>query len=375
MKLKHLLYISLAVLLLVQARVYPQFSFQLLTEQEYNSNPFRSRIPESNFISAYDLTLQYEPGNMGIMYNGTLINFNSSADRNFFWHMAGIWSSFDSSAVSFSFEQRINLPAYSYFDYFELALNYEHRLMFLGVNVNIYPSITYSSYKNISILDNVKSTLSLSLNKSFETKTTLILGGAVNHKIYTQPNKTDMVQIVNDSNQVINTLIEGQNATTLTQLTSFGRIAQSVTSTTGVAFQFTNRKILNGLASSIKELNLTYGDESEIFDDPVNYEGNSFLVEVTQILFDDLQIKLGYSSSRKAFPSQGVYDVGNTYYTGTERVDSQNIYSVSAKKSFSLSASLDLELGLKYYYMKNSSNSYLYKYNSNALNFNVNLSF
>lgn len=375
MKLKTLLYTTYIFLLLLQIPSYSQFSLQLASEHEYNNNPFRSRIPERNFISAYDLTLQYEYKNLGVLYNGTSVSFSSSRDRNFFHHMGGIWAGFDSSAVSLSFEQRINNPLYSYFDYNQFDLNYEHHLTLWGVTAAIYPSVSYISYKNISILDNVKSSLTLSLNKSFETKTTMILGGAINHKIYTRPNIISLIKVANESGNITESLIDSQNATTLTQVTGFGRIAQSLFPTTGVAFQFTGKKIISGLASSVKDLSLYYGDESEIFDDPVIYEGTSFLFELTQIMFEDLEIKLGFYNNKKFYPSQGIYDSANFYYTDTEREDTQNLFSVSVKKPFSLTEKLALEVGLKYYFINNSSNSYWFQYKSGAFNVNLSLSF
>lgn len=374
-KIKYSFYIMAALLLMFQSKTDAQVTLQLLTDQEYNSNPFRSRIPESNFISSYDFTLQYEFGKAGIMYNGTAFSFNNTQDRNFYYHMGGVWYNFDSSSVSLSAEQRINNPIYSYFNYSELALNYEHKFSFWGITANIYPSLTYTSYTSISILNNVKSTLLFSLNKSFETKTTFIVGGGVNHKIYTQPSASDLFLTVNDSNQTVETLVQSQNATTLTQLTGYGRVAQSITPTTGLALQLTGKKIVSGIASSVKDLSLTYGDEAEIFDDPVNYEGTSLAVELTQILFEDLQLRLGYYYNLKNYPSQGIYDHTNTYFSDVERADTQNILGFSAKKTFSAGEYLSIDLGFRFYYIKNSSNSFLYKYNSSAFSFNVGFTF
>jgi hypothetical protein len=358
-----------------QSAISAQFSFQLSSEQEYNSNPFRSTIPERNLVSAYDVILQYELDSFGIMYNGTAAKFGSSPDRNFYLHIGGIWKNFEFSSLSLSAEQRVNNPIYSYFDYYELSFNYDLSFSFWDINSSFSSSANYTSYKNISILDNVKSTLGLSFNKSFETGTTFIFGGELNHKIYTLPTKTDVIEVMNDLNQLENITIESQNASYITQLSGFARIAQSITPSTGVALQYTNRTILSGLASSVKALNITYGDESEMFDDPVNYEGNGFLVELTQILFEDMQIKFGYFNNSKIYSSQGTYNAASEYFLDNTRKDTQNVFSISARKSFSISENLSLDLGLKYYYINNSSNSYWFKYKTSALNFNIGLSF
>jgi len=367
--------ILLFAFLFTQNNLYSQFSFQLAAQQEYNSNPFKSFIPQSSFISGYEFSAQYELNNLGVLYNGTLVNFGNNQDRNFYWNLWGVWVYFDSSAVSLSLEQRINRPLYSYYDYYELALNYEHQINLWGITTNIFPSLTYTSYKNISILDNFKSSLAFTLNKPFEWGTTIILGGSINHKIYTRPNKTDLIQAVNDSNVVENILIESQNASSITQLSVFARVAQSITPSTGLAVQYTNKNILSGMASSIKALNLTYGDESEIFDDPVNYEGNNFLVEITQIIFDDLKLKLGYYNNSKLYPSQGTYNGNLEYSLDLTRRDTQNIFSFSADKPFSLSENLGIDIGLRYSYIKNSSNSSLFRYSGSSFNLNIGFNF
>ncbi len=369
------LILSAAIFLSIHTYINAQVSLQLTTEQEFNSNPFRSKTPEKNFISSYDFTLQQEIGSFGYMYNGTIYNFSNTPDRNFYWHMGGFWKSFENSAISVSAEQRINDPIYTYFDYFEAALNYEHQFSFWDMTLDLYPSLVYTSYKNISILNNVKTSLTLSINKPFETGTTIITGGAINHKIYTSPDKQDWVSIVNDSGAVENVLIKSQNATSISQLTGFLRIAQSITPTTGIAAQYTNKSIISGVASSVKLLNLTYGDESEMFDDPVNYGANSLLVELTQIFFEDLQIKLGYYYNSKNYPSQGIYLNESDYITDITRKDTQNIFQFSASKKFSLGENIDLNIGLKFYTISNNSNSYLFKYDSRAFNINAGISF
>jgi len=375
MKNIKLLLIISGIIIFSHTLVYAQLSFQAAAVQEYNSNPFRSAEAESNFISGYNLTLQYEMDNWGILYSGTKIMFSNSGDRNFYMQTAGIWKNFESSSFSFSTEQRINNELYSYFDYYGVSADFSAQFSFSGIYVYLFPSIEYTSYKNISILDNIKTLFGFSLNKPFETGTALIAGGGINYKIYTQPDITDLFYTIDESDAETDTLVESKNASSITQLTAFARAAQSVTETTGIAVQYTAKKIVNGIAASVKEINLTYGDESEMFDDPVNSEGNSILIELTQILFDDMQVKLGYYNNRKTYPSQGIYDSASNYYTGTDRKDTQNIYSASVEKVFELSGSISLETAVKYHYINNSSNSYWFNYKEHSINFNVGITF
>jgi hypothetical protein len=230
-----------------------------------------------------------------------------------------------------------------------------------------------TKYTSIPILDNVTTSFSAAINKGFETGTTVILGGAFNFKKYLTPTQTGTYSYLDEANNLITESFRDKNVSSVSQVLTFGRIAQSVTETTGLAFQFTNRSILNGFGTFVKDLNMIYGDESEMFDDPVNYEGNNFAVELTQILFDDLQIKAGYYLNKKNYPSQGLYDESLFYNTDIMRSDTQSIFNLSLTKSIPLEFlnGNNLSIGLNYQTIKNKSNSYLFDYKSNSINLSL----
>ena len=122
---------------------------------------------------------------------------------------------------------------------------------------------------------------------------------------------------------------------------------------------------------------MIYGDESEMFDDPVNYEGNNLSFELTQIFFEDVELKAGFYLNRKFYPSQGVYNALYNYVTGVMRSDTQNIFNLSVKKNISLEflSGIDLSVGLNYQLIDNKSNSYLFNYKSNSINVNLGFEF
>jgi hypothetical protein len=216
-----------------------------------------------------------------------------------------------------------------------------------------------------------------SINRGFETGTTVILGGAFTYKKYLDPTQRGTYSYINETNQLVTEAYTDRNVSSVTQMLSFLRIAQSITPTTGIASQFTNRSILNGFGSFVKDLNMIYGDESEIFDDPVNYEGNNLSIELTQILFNDLTIKGGYFFNNKFYPSQGIYNEAYNYNTGIMRSDVQKIFVFTMYKNFSLDDSEDigLSVGLKYQYINNQSNSVLFNTKANSMSVNIGLNF
>jgi hypothetical protein len=371
--LNKILYVALFFILVTKS--FGQWSFGISTEQEYNDNPYRSKFAEKSIISSVNGNLEYDFDLLKIGYAGSLIGFDVLPERNFYWHQVATWKEFESSSIGVSFEQRINKDIYTYFDYKNFSLYYNHQLEIENFYISLAPFTSLTKYRYIPILDNLQTTINMSINRGFESSTTLIVGGALNYKSYTSPSLSGTYSYLDETNTLVTESFNDQNVSSLTQILSFARVAQSITETTGLAVQFTNRSILSGFGSFVKDLNVIYGDESEMFDDPVNYEGNNLSIELTQILFEDVQLKAGYFLNRKNYPSQGVYDEQLSYNTGIMRNDTQSVFNLSAKKNIPLEFlnGLTLSVGLNFQTITNKSNSYLFDYKSNSFNLNLGL--
>lgn len=365
------------LLLLISSLNNAQWSFKLSTDQEYNDNPFRTQLSTKTFLSSIDLGLENDLETLSIGYYGSYLNFDVVPERNFYWHQFAVWKNFENSAVGIYAEQRLNKDIYTYYDYTNIAAYYNQKFNLDNFFVTLSPNFSLTRYKNISIMDNFKGSLSLNINRGFESGTTFIFGGAFNFKKYLNPTESGIYTYIGENNLPVTESYVDKNVSSITQLVSFGRIAQSITPTTGIAAQFTNRSIFNGFGAFVKNLNMIYGDESEMFDDPVNYEGNNLSFELTQIFFEDLEIKAGFNLNRKHYPSQGIYDALYNYETGIMRSDTQNIFNFSIKKSIPLEFlnGVDLSAGLNYQLIDNRSNSYLFNYKSNSINLNLGFEF
>jgi hypothetical protein len=373
-KIKALMLISF---FLFTGRVFAQLSYSFSTEQEYSDNPFHSQLATKTLISSLDYGLEHNSDLLTIGYNGSYYNFEAIPERNFYWHQLSASKSFESSTVGILAEQRLGKDIYTYFNYTNITGYYTHQFAVSNFNIMLSPNVSLSKYPSISILDNLKISLNSSVNYGFETGTTFILGGAFTYKKYLSPTQSGTYSYINETNQLITESYTDKNVSSVIQMLSFLRAAQSITPSTGIAAQFTNRSILSRVGSFVKDLNMIYGDESEIFDDPVNYEGNNFSIELTQILFDNLTIKGSFFFNNKFYPSQGIYDEAYNYNTGIMRSDEQKIFNFSLNKNFSLGDSNDfsLSVGLKYQWIDNQSNSSLFNYKSNLININVGLNF
>lgn len=364
------------VLLLTTIQVNAQWSFGIITNQQYNSNPFQSPFPIESLISSYDLSLSNSFDNFELSYYGSFINFEKIPDRNFYWHQIAFAKSFDEQGFGIIAEQRIGKNIYTYFDFKTITAFYTQNINYDFFSFTFNPIVNYNSYDEINILNNIKLTLNYKFVKGFETGTTIFLGGGFNYKKYLDPIQSGYYSYYDENNILQKEFYTDKNINSLTNLSSYFRIAQSITETTGFAFQFTNRSIFDKIANTDKELNIIYGDESEIFDDPTNTQGNLYSFELTKILFDDLQLKLGYYFNKKFYPTQGNYDEQGNYFTDRQRSDKQTIFGVSITKNFAMDfLNSTLNLSLYFQNINNISTSYWFNYKNTTFSINMGLTF
>ncbi|MEN8191731.1 MAG: hypothetical protein ABFS12_02870, partial [Bacteroidota bacterium] len=94
-----------------------QWNFSLSTSQEFNSNPFRSVTPYSDFISTYELGIEREFDQLNILYYGSYNSFIEASDISYYWHQIGLYKENEHFTWGAYFEQRINKELNNYFDY------------------------------------------------------------------------------------------------------------------------------------------------------------------------------------------------------------------------------------------------------------------
>jgi len=369
---------TVIILLFLSINEYAQLSSSITTEYEYNDNPFRTKYALETSIFSLNYELGYDFDIMAINYSGNYISFSSDAARNFYVHQFSVLKSFEKSYLGAYLEQRFGKDIYNYFDYTNAFMFYYYNTNFKDFYIRLSSNLSIANYPNIAILNNLKYSANIFLNHGFESGTTLILGSSFNYKKYLNPTQSGSYSYIDEHNQLITESYLDKNISYVTQFLNYFRVAQSITPTTGIALQFTNRSILNnGFNSYVKDVNMIYGDESEIFDDPVNYEGNSILAELTKIFLNDFTIKTGFYFNRKFYPSQGIYDEELKYHNNYMRNDKQKIFSFMIKKDFVLGDAEDMNLSLlfNYLHMENTSNSDLFNYSNNSMSIGIQFSF
>ncbi len=357
------------------SQINAQWSFGIVTDQQYNNNPFQSPKPVETLVSSYDFTISNDFNDYQISYYGSYINLIKIPERNFYWHQLAF--SKNDSVTSFGIiaEQRIGKDIYTYFDFKNIYAYYSYTIESQLLNFFVNPVFNYTGYDEIKILDNIKLSLNYKFSKAFETKTTVFMGGSINYKKYLNPIQSGYYTYLDSNNVFHKEFYTDQNINSLFNLTSYIRIAQSIFETTGLAFQYSNKTIFNRISDTNKELNIIYGDESEIFDDPINLHGNFYSIELTQIFMDDIQLKFGYYLNKKFYPTQGVYDSSSNYFVNKMRVDEQTIFGLSLSKTFSFEFlnESNLNVSLNFQSINNNSNSYWFNYKNTT--FGINLGF
>ncbi|MBK8943977.1 MAG: hypothetical protein IPM32_01785 [Ignavibacteriae bacterium] len=353
--------IVLMAILLLSSELFGQWNFSLSTQQEYSDNPFHSPVPVSTLISTFDLGIEYKHETLGIGYYGDYTIFHEIAERNYFWHQIGFWNSANDLIYGLYFEQRKNNIEYELYNYTNYNAYLRYKFQFSDINIFSKASLSVTNYSYLTDLDNLLGSIGIGFNKSFETKTTIIGGVNFNYKNYFETNLNDPLLIGDSLEQSFSSSVFTN------QLNFYGRIAQSVSENTGLAFQYSHQNIVGGTAKYVRQLDYIYGDESQYFDDPVSYESNTISAQITQLFGDGFSLKGIYSFTQKEYPSQGIYLDPEFFDSTILRKDDQSLLRFTLSKTFEFAQS-NIDVSLSYLAINNLSNSYWYKYKNSQFN-------
>jgi len=352
-----------------------QWNFAISTQQEFNSNPFRSVVTDSvdsysDFVSSYNFGIEKEFNGFNILYYGNYTGFKTAQDINYYWHQIGVYQDTESFIWGLYFEQRINKEKNNYFDYLNYAGYIRKSFKVGNINWKANLSISAMDYSVIPDFNNWVASAQISGNKSFETKTTFIGSLVFNYKGF-----KDFTEETETRHGVEHTYYIEENVN-ISQIEFNGRIAQSIFEGTGLALNFNYKNILSGSGFSASLIESTYGD-MELYDDPVSQEGYSVGGMLTQMLPSDITFRLSYYYYDKSYPSQGIYLTDTEYDESIARADEQSKFSTSISKSFILNEDTGsaLDLMLNYYVIKNKSNSYYFNYDMNTISLSLNYIF
>lgn len=331
-----------------------QWDASIAYEREYNSNPFRSVTETPTWIDVYDFSVSKSFSKNSIGYFGNYGNFGQLTGRNFYWHELAWWSSSGGTFYGINTEQRLNSTDYSVYNYNTATAYLTHRIytsnglwQFDGNSqVVFYPKLKPFNYTKFNV--------GALINRAFPTRTTLIVNGKFYYKQYL-----------------------AESVSGITQFYGRLRIAQSVTATTGLAIQYSQRILLGRAAKTITEIPYTTYQESEIFDDPLSYNEQTVGAEITQLLPFQIILKGAYYSDWRQYIAQPAYVEPDIYNMDIERDDKSKTTWVYLEKTFdfTLFSQNSITLTLTYQWKENHSNSYWYKYTVKYGSFGIRYNF
>lgn len=411
MKLRNTNLISIdlfIIFLLFWTNLFSQWNFNLSLDQAYNDNPFRLPEQQESWISSINFGIQHDFNNFFINYQGSYNYFEAIDVRNFYWHEAGV--GFNSQKTNFGIyaEQRVNQTDYNIYNYSMLTGYFNQQFQFGNLNWLWSNDVFYNNYSELLQLNNWEINSNIRIHRTFQTRTTLMGGTGIYYKRYTNSEQT--VTYDTTSNQIMASILgNGKQGSgggkgtggrrydmtgsgggyfsqtvyadfevpSITQIRFWTRLAQSLTSTTGLAVQYNYQNLFSESARFVTGISYNYSEESEIFDDPMGYKGSSIGGELTQLIFNGMILKGTFYYKDKQYVSQGAYIDAEVYDGSSLRSDINKTFWIYIQKRVGINfrGGSDLVLKFNYQWISNQSNSYWYNYSNQQVSLGLEFQF
>ena len=352
-------------------------------DQAYDSNPFRDIETKSSWISAMNVGVQHNTEDFSLSYTGIYSRFDTFSERNYYWHQAALFAEKNNFQYGLMFEQTFNSIDYEVLNTNKYSgyINSYFNIGEFNFYTNLEGNLNY--FSQLQELDNFNLDAGIKMQKSFESGTTILVGSIFHFKKYL----TNIV-VEDTTNQSVTTMggpgsgrqggysLSEYEAPSVSQFQLWLRLAQSITNSTGLALQYQSRLIVGGTSRYFSGADYNYADESQIFDDPLGYENQSYGVELTQLLPLGIVLKGSYYKNKKDYATQGIYTDAENYDFLQLREDTRTNARVTLQKRIASKffGSKNVSINFTYQWVNNESNSYWYKYESNytGLGFSVN---
>ncbi len=367
-----MMFIALTV---IYATVYAQWETEttLHTSIDDNVNNNYERLNDKttqlNLGTGY--TLGDSDWNTQLFYRGSYNHYMTLTDRIYYFHSTGIAATYDGEAHEFdlgaTYSARLNRSAYSFlgYDEFDAYVAYkaepvESFIGTLGYRAN------YTTFNELSDLNNLENVLSGSLTHSFATKTTVIAGGDIGAKWYSAVS-TERSMRGSRGNSIMKSL-----GTMTSQASAYVKIGQSLFEKTGISgYARYQVNILNNARSLLNIYSVT---DDEIFDTRYGYEGLYYEFSLKQLFPYAMAAEIGYSVAEKNYVNASAYDLRGNLLSAA-RNDMRYIFSAELKKGFEISESNTLAVSLQYDSIVNDSNDPYFNYTNNVFAFQLELGF
>jgi len=367
--------LSIGFFLASGTQIQAQFTKNLEISSYYDDNLFRSPTPSPDLLTSIEMSLNYRPedSNLNLYYNGSFLLYRDTYDRNFSLH--GIGLSFNHSFgdddrhtlyLGSNGNLRLNNEDFNYYDYTQIYIysniRFDLDILFMKAGYNF----RYRNYSNLADLSNSRHYVFLQANKSFASRTTVILEADFGYKSFAGENT---YAISSGGGHWRGNKIE-QSQTTMTeeipslkQAIILTQLAQSLHENLGVFIQY--RKQIS-LSDQINYINADgYYQDEELFDDPFSFESSSVSSGLTWILPWSMKIQIGGSFFSKNYITEQAYvSADDSVGLGGGRIDEQKNIYFNFYKTFYIDKNWLrlLKFNIYFSFIDNDSNSYWYRY-------------
>ena len=344
-------------------------------DREYNTNPFRyvSTVESWSTLVYADARILLNTGVLG--YSGQVESFDAIADRNYYWHRLGYSQNMKTTNWGVNVSQRFGKSDFREYNYTSVTAYMSHKIPAEAFSLYFYGKTEGEWYPELSEYDNIYGNIGLRLNKTFATRTTVILSGFLNHTRYLTPLVSGGDAIMRGGGWHNNDL-STEFYPSITQNGMRLRIAQSVFPGTGIAIQYDVRGLTENKSWSDIGVSGAYADRA-LWDDPAHYQGYSVGGEITQLLPWSMLMKLAGCTSEKNYIHQVQHVTADSLDYGSYRFDNSQTVWISLEKTFqSDNPVLDgLSLEINSQWTDNTSNSYWYNYTMRYTSLGINYRF
>jgi hypothetical protein len=360
-----------------------QFIKSIDVSSWYDDNIYRSPEKTAETVTDFSLDLNYQPKNSGFNfgYNGSYLLYHELGSRNFSLNGLGLGytRSLDDEErytiyLGANGLMRVNNEEYNYYDYGQI---YAYMNMSFSLNWFYLKSgynYRYRNYSNLSDLTNNRHYGFIQINKSFKTRTTLIMEADLGYKSFSgQEFTTTYVSggggggnghgRMSESSTVAYTSTSTKEIPALTHAILLARISQSLHTKVGIYFQYRKQISLTDETNYVNSDN--YYQDEEIFDDPFSYESDMYSGQLTWMLPWQMKLQIGSVAANKHYISELAFESvdDTTGLAGIRKDKFQNIYSNFTKTFFINKNWINsLVFNINYGYIRNESNSYWYTY-------------
>jgi len=372
-------YIYLSIFFMTQL-LFAQFSKNLEISSYLDDNLYRSPDAVADLFTNMDLSLDYRlpSSTVNFSYNGSFYFYRDANERNFSLHSLNL-----SLYHSFGDEEqhtlymgadgllRIDTEDYNYYDYTQLYLYLNLRLDLDFIFLKSGYNFRVRDYRNFPELSNNRHYVYLQMNKSFETRTTLILESDLGLKSFAGEeifSSSGMGGNGRGMSQTTYTTSITNSSSSLSHLILLARVAQSVQEKLGLYVQYKQQISLSD-QFNYNNADSYYQDE-EIFDDPFSYESRGWASQITWLLPWSAKMQIGGDINAKTYISeQASLSASDTVGLGGPRSDEQKVLYANLSKTFYFNKKWLNLLRINFYinYIDNFSNSYWYNYKNMVL--------